>query len=250
MELKQCKNGHLYDPSITPECPECAAQGLPQEDSEHYGKTMPLGGGSFDQPVAAMPDSRSTEPLESSAPLFDSYSAWDDKRAFAYAPSEPIGKTQPLIKNTQPLEPGYGPAGMGYPGKPSADPYGGTQPLHRPTVDMNPHVPLVTGWLVCVDGPGKGRDYRLHEDYNYIGRSPEMDVSILDDMYISREKHAIIAYDNQERKFYFAPYGGASMVRQNGKVVLNSVELAAGDRLQIGRSTFCFVPFCGEAFQW
>ena len=24
MEIIRCKNGHSYDPSITPECPECA----------------------------------------------------------------------------------------------------------------------------------------------------------------------------------------------------------------------------------
>ena len=248
MDLVKCKNGHLYDPEITPQCPECAKQGL--ENTDHYGKTMSIGGGSFDEAAPGMAfGTRPTEPADSTGPFGSFDSSWDDSGPLPYPTSEPIGKTQPLLKNTQPVNPGHGPAGMNYPGG-GADPYAGTQPLRRPMPDRNPSVAPVTGWLVCVEGPGKGRDYRLHEDYNYIGRSPEMDVSIQDDMTISRERHAIIAYDDQERKFYFAPCGGASMVRQNGKVVLSTVELNAGDRLQIGRSIFCFVPFCGEAFQW
>ena len=35
MELKRCSKGHSFDPSITPECPECAAQA---------GHTVPLVG--------------------------------------------------------------------------------------------------------------------------------------------------------------------------------------------------------------
>lgn len=34
----------------------------------------------------------------------------------------------------------------------------------------------VTGWLVCVKGPEKGRDYRLHHGFNRLGRSMDMDV--------------------------------------------------------------------------
>ena len=26
----------------------------------------------------------------------------------------------------------------------------------------------VVGWLVCIDGPSRGSDYRLHAGYNYI----------------------------------------------------------------------------------
>ena len=45
MALKTCKNGHRYDDSITPECPECAAL------ARH---TLPLGG--FDDGMWGEPD--------------------------------------------------------------------------------------------------------------------------------------------------------------------------------------------------
>ena len=46
------------------------------------------------------------------------------------------------------------------------------------------------------------------------------------------------------------PASGASIVRHNGKAVLNNVELKNGDRIQIGKGTYIFVPLCGENFQW
>ena len=42
----------------------------------------------------------------------------------------------------------------------------------------------VTGWLVCVAGPEKGRDFRLHYGFNRIGRSYQMDICCL--LYTSR----------------------------------------------------------------
>ena len=36
----------------------------------------------------------------------------------------------------------------------------------------------VVGWLVCIEGPSKGKDYRMIAEKNFIGRSPEMDIRI------------------------------------------------------------------------
>ena len=47
----------------------------------------------------------------------------------------------------------------------------------------------VTGWLVCVKGPEKGRDYRLHHGFNRLGRSMDMDVIFSEDRSISRDTH-------------------------------------------------------------
>ena len=53
MELKTCNNGHIYDPSITPECPECAKM---------KGKTVPLDGG-MDDYGKTEPIHKPTEPV-------------------------------------------------------------------------------------------------------------------------------------------------------------------------------------------
>lgn len=208
MELIKCKNGHSYDPSITPECPECARL---------RGHTLPLD-------------------------------------TSAYLPNDEIGKTMPLRRDTVPINhqtahwadtDDYRSASL------ASDGYDPTLPVNYDKGPLHDKAARpVTGWLVCIDGPEKGRDYRLHEEYNYIGRSTKMDVCIAGDPTVSRENHAIIAYDTQERMFFFAPSSGASIVRHNGKAVLSNVELKYGDRLQMGKGTFLFVPLCGESFQW
>ncbi len=212
MNLKTCPNGHHYDPTITPECPECG--------NNTIGHTVPLMGGSF----------------------------------FS---NEDIGKTVPIRRDTVPVNPGA---------VQWADPanFGGTSGMSQPAESYNPTMPVnydrggindkaaqpVAGWLVCINGPEKGKDYRIHEEYNYVGRSSKMDICIAGDPTVSRENHAIVAYDNKERMFFFAPLSGASIVRHNGKAVLSNVELKTGDRLEIGKGTFVFVALCGENFQW
>ena len=34
----------------------------------------------------------------------------------------------------------------------------------------------VTGWLVCIEGPSKGRDYKIMTEKNFLGRSETMDI--------------------------------------------------------------------------
>lgn len=108
----------------------------------------------------------------------------------------------------------------------------------------------VVGWLVCIDGPSKGADYRLRAGYNYIGRSEHMDVCIKGDNTIGRERHAMVAYDQEERVFFFGPVDGKSTVRLNGKMVMVPSELHANDKLKIGSTQLMFVPLCGERFNW
>ena len=44
-----------------------------------------------------------------------------------------------------------------------------------PTPDEPRGFDPVVGWLVCTEGPDRGRDYRLRTAKNFIGRAPEMD---------------------------------------------------------------------------
>lgn len=215
MELRRCKNGHSYDPAISPDCPECAAMA---------GHTVPLVGTDMN------------------------YGPVD----FGFgAPMDPIGKTQPIQRDTVPVNPqpsswanaeDYKTAGYG------ADSYNPTMPLNMNSDNLA--VRPVTGWLVCVEGPDKGKDFRLHSDMNYIGRSKNNDVVLATDPTVSRERHAMVAYDNRGKMFFFAPANGSSLVRQNGRPVLSTVELKTGDRLEIGEGTYMFIPLCGENFEW
>ena len=108
----------------------------------------------------------------------------------------------------------------------------------------------VVGWLVCIDGPSKGRDYRIHSQNNFIGRSRSMDICIEGDNTISSERSAVLSYDDMNRIFYFAPGQSLNLVRLNGNALMMPMELHAYDELTIGKTKLLFVPLCGERFDW
>lgn len=108
----------------------------------------------------------------------------------------------------------------------------------------------VVGWLVCIDGPDKGRDYRIRSERNLIGRDPSMNICIHGDDTISREKHAVISFNPKKNSFMLAPGDGRGLVYLNDDEVLMPAPLAAYDKIELGKTTLLFVPFCGGHFQW
>jgi hypothetical protein len=107
----------------------------------------------------------------------------------------------------------------------------------------------VVGWLVCVEGAEKGRDYRLHAGRNFIGRTWKMDVNIVDDRSISRENHASIVFEPNEAVFMIVN-GESVKTYLNGVPVTSPMPLAAGDKVGLGDSLYDFVPYCGRDRRW
>lgn len=112
--------------------------------------------------------------------------------------------------------------------------------------DMDP----VVGWLVCVEGKDRGRDYRIHTERNFIGRSAAMDIAIAGDEAISRENHAVVSYNPKNHGFRLAPGDSRGMVYLNDEEVLSATVLAAYDLIELDASKLMFIPFCGECFTW
>lgn len=108
---------------------------------------------------------------------------------------------------------------------------------------------FVTGWLVCVEGREKGRDYRLHHGFNRIGRSFSMDVQIMEDLEIVEETHCSIVYDDKSNQFSLLPSHGAITYYQ-GQLLGGPETLHTGDEIRMGNSCFVFIPFCGEGRVW
>lgn len=131
---------------------------------------------------------------------------------------------------------------------------GGSNPFDVPTVigggkaDEGITEPVV-GWLVCIEGPSRGTDYRLHAGYNYIGRESG-DVRIRGDLQISRQNHAMVAYDSGESLYFVGPSAGRNLIKVNGRAVLQAVEIKNYDIISIGTTKLIFVGLCGEKFSW
>ena len=104
--------------------------------------------------------------------------------------------------------------------------------------------------IVCVKGPRKGKDYRVMDGKNFVGRADDMDIQILGDNKIARRNHAVIVFDAKKRENMILPGDSNGLVYLNGEAVYLPQPLSAYDVIEMGESTFLFVPFCGEHYMW
>lgn len=107
------------------------------------------------------------------------------------------------------------------------------------------------GFLVVIEGPGRGAFFAVTTRVSSIGRSPDQDVSLdFGDESISREGHASVVYDGEQNRFYLGHGNKANVVRRNGVPVLTTEELAHNDTIRIGKTSLRFHAFCGDDFTW
>lgn len=247
MELRKCENGHFYNGELYDECPTCKAM------KSQEGHTVPLGDGGF---AAGGQDTGHTAPLGGgfsvggqdeghTMPLGDGgfqMGGQDTGHTMPLGGGDP-GHTRPLANGaTAPLTGGFVKP-QGGPGRADS---GHTIAVVQQEMGIDP----VVGWLVCLNGKEKGRDYRIHSDNNFVGRSEKMDICVRGDDTISRENHAVISYDMVDKCFYLSRGEGRSIIRLNGKAMLTSERLEAYDVLEVGRTRLLFIPMCGERFEW
>jgi len=109
-------------------------------------------------------------------------------------------------------------------------------------------VPVV-GWVVCVKGAERGRDYRLQAGRNFVGRSLDMDVCIREDGAVTRDNHCSIVYDPRSGRFVLLP-GEASETKINGEPLNGIHDLNDGDVIECGETSLCFIGFCREGRTW
>jgi pSer/pThr/pTyr-binding forkhead associated (FHA) protein len=105
------------------------------------------------------------------------------------------------------------------------------------------------GWLVCVAGPDRGKDFRIKMEKNFIGRSPAMDIC-LSDAAVSREKHAAVVFDPKKRTFWLLPGDSQGLVYVNDELVHSPSTLKQHDKIELGETKLLFVPYPLEEFPW
>jgi hypothetical protein len=108
-----------------------------------------------------------------------------------------------------------------------------------------------TGWIVVVEGPGRGACFTLGDGVSQIGRGEDQAIRLdFGDASISRNNHAAVAFDPELGKFFLGHGGKSNLVRLNGRPVLSTEELATADAIKIGETVLRFVALCGDGFSW
>jgi hypothetical protein len=171
-----------------------------------------------------------------------------------HAASNPAGGGA-AFKTTEPARPAGQPAApRAEPATPRAEPAGAYRSgMNNPTqsaVRVRMGIDPVVGWLVCIKGPNRGRDYRLHSDRNLVGRAPNMDICIESDETISRENHCQFVFSPRTRMFTLVPGISRNLTYLNGQDALFASELEPYDTNDLGEGSFMFVPFCNDRFDW
>lgn len=125
----------------------------------------------------------------------------------------------------------------------------GPAPTPAPAPKGEPQFPV--GWMVVLEGPGRGASFALTAGASKIGRGEDQAIRLdFGDTSISRDNHAAVAYDDEQRCFYIGHGGKANLVRLNDMPVLSTEHLNDGDLIRIGETTLMFIALCGPEFSW
>ena len=211
-KMTRCPEGHFYDPTKHNSCPWCA---LPA-DVEGGEKTRPVQTMAIEAVAAAPP------------PLPPPFLPPGRSAGPPPPPPPPPPPRKPLEK---PLE------------KSGATRRAGAE---ASGTNSGP----VVGWLVCLAGPDRGHDFRLHAEKNFIGRSPLMDVSVAGDEMVSRDRHALVIFDPKTQVFWAVPGDASGLVYLNGDIVNSPIQMKHDDMLEVGQTKLVLIPFCGEKYSW
>ena len=126
---------------------------------------------------------------------------------------------------------------------------GQTEVMVEESLFLNEEHP-VCGWIVCIAGPRRGKDYKIMAGKNFVGRADDMDIQILGDNKISRRNHCVIVYEEKQGKTVILPGDSNGIVYLNEEAVYVPTPLGEYDVIEMGESRFLFIPFCGEHFMW
>ena len=211
---KFCPKGHAYDSSL-PACPFC----LPGQGGGNVGPTSPANnqyGGNY-------PGGN----VGSTAPVNNQYGG--------NYPGGNVGPTAP-VRQAQ--------AQQATQVAPELLTQLGVKQQQQSTERVRP----VVGWLVCVQGPDIGKDFRLHAHFNHVGRAEYQDVC-LSDRTVSRE-HFTVSYDIVNNHYFAEMDKGRTMVYINGYSLGGRALLKKGDQIKVGETLLVFIPLEQKDVKW
>jgi hypothetical protein len=222
MNLTRCPNGHFYDEEkYGSNCPHCAAPSAADDQTVAIDRN---------DSVTVAVTKNSVTPVATPAPQ------GAPAPAAAEAASPAPGSLADAVQR----------ATIGAGAGASVEEDSKTISYYGRAIGTEP----VVGWLVCIEGNHFGEDFRLKSGRNFIGRSTGMDVAIIGDATVARDKHAIVVYDPKSHKFLVQAGDSKELCYVNDAAVLQPVELKLGDILALGSTKLYFIPLCGPTFDW
>lgn len=110
---------------------------------------------------------------------------------------------------------------------------------------------FAVGWVVIVDGPGRGHSFPLHSGASQIGCGEDQAICLdFGDTSIAQEGHAMIAYDDETKAFYLGHSGSGNIVCLNDTPVTGTETVHHGDIILIGETSLKIATLCGADFSW
>lgn len=238
MNVIRCNNGHFYDSDVFPVCPYCdvnpmgntdlsqetiSLSGILDEETVRGDIGMNFGNDGGIMQTEPMANIMQNEPVMQTEPAGDVGSLIDN----GISDDRELGQqlTERYLEETNDDEKTIG---LSF----SAD-------------GINP----VVGWIVCEEGPERGRSYNLYSGRNFIGRLPSSDIAIYEDAEISGENHCSIIYDPVSYSFFINPSANA-VTHLNGEVLKDATPLKNNDAFAIGASKFRMIAYCKKGRAW
>lgn len=278
MNLCRCENGHFYDKDKFDSCPHCAqgaqtgddvTQAFVTEELQGVGATLPLDQNDFDNgfgnPGNAMPNqvaySQQPQSVDVTQNGSQQFMANTSETVSTGNTGFPNGvatgvelSAAPVINNAAADDDDDDHTVAFYDEIFAADTASAPQPAQNAPQQAKAPVQHVstpcTGWLIAINGNHLGQDFHLKVGKNFIGRDSKMDVALVGDKSVSRNKHAIVVYEPKQHLYLVQPGESSELVYLNDQVVLSPMKLKAYDKITIGEVNLIFMPLCGPEFNW
>ena len=95
----------------------------------------------------------------------------------------------------------------------------------------------VVGWVVCMQGPQKGQDFRLYDGRNVLGTAADCDVVVYDQFVSAR--HCVIMVESAKARYVIQDLDSRNHTFVNNKQVMKQ-DLIDNDEVRLGNVHYRF----------
>lgn len=243
VDVVKCKKGHYYDRQTYQECPHCASGWLDNDSTIEYKTKVAFLAQQYVEQCGKLNKTTSTG------------TGYSPVAGVSASPAQPVltqntskrSVTETVTGNTAGGEKSRSIAGI-VPSVSQSSPYKEDMKTTSFAAGSENNY-MVTGWIVCIDGPDEGYSYNLHYGHNTIGCGLENQICLSGETGASEGTHCSIVYEDHKNQFYLITEQ-EQIVYLNGECETNPMRLVTGDLICVGSDVFEFVAFCRGERKW